>query len=74
VIPILALNLLACSGRGYGNGQSPAPVTQYTLGGDISGLQGGNVTLQNNAANNLLVTADGSFTFAVNLIAVAIML
>ena len=65
-MPILALNLLACGGSGGGNEPSPppAPVTQYSLGGDVSGLQGGGLSLQNNAASNLPISVDGSFTFA----------
>ncbi|MEZ5464678.1 MAG: M36 family metallopeptidase [Lysobacteraceae bacterium] len=38
-----------------------------TLGGDLSGLAAGNsVTLQNNAGNDLVLNANGSFTFAGN--------
>jgi hypothetical protein len=35
---------------------------RYTIGGLIAGLSG-SVVLQNNAGNNLTVTANGSFTF-----------
>jgi hypothetical protein len=36
----------------------------YSIGGTVSGLPGGEtVTLQNNAGNNLAVTANGVFTF-----------
>ena len=38
-------------------------VTKYSIGGDVSGLSG-SVTLQNNGGDNLVRTADGSFTFA----------
>ncbi|MEP7311783.1 MAG: Ig-like domain-containing protein [Pseudomonadota bacterium] len=39
-------------------------VNTYTIGGTVSGLAtGGNVVLQNNAGNNLTVSANGSFTF-----------
>ncbi|MBK8286861.1 MAG: hypothetical protein IPK97_19460 [Ahniella sp.] len=39
--------------------------TTFTVGGTVSGLAAGNtVTLQNNAGDNLVVSANGSFTFA----------
>jgi 6-phosphogluconolactonase (cycloisomerase 2 family) len=39
--------------------------SRFTVGGTISGLaQGGSVVLQNNAGDNLTVSANGSFTFA----------
>lgn len=37
----------------------------HTVGGTISGLSG-TIVLQNNATDNLTLTADGSFTFATN--------
>lgn len=37
----------------------------FTIGGTVTGLAVGNsVTLQNNGADNLIVSSDGSFTFA----------
>ncbi len=37
----------------------------YTIGGTVSGLaSGNNVVLQNNAGDDLIISADGSFTFA----------
>ncbi|MFA5248295.1 MAG: InlB B-repeat-containing protein [Patescibacteria group bacterium] len=42
------------------------PATTYTVGGTISGLSG-TVVLQNNTANNLSVSANGSFTFTIEL-------
>ncbi|WP_395377132.1 choice-of-anchor D domain-containing protein [Marinicella sp. W31] len=35
----------------------------FTVGGSVSGLTGTGLTLQNNAGDDLLITADGSFTF-----------
>ena len=66
VMPILALNLLACGGSGGGGSEQPppTPITQYSLGGDVSGLMGGSLTLQNNSASNLSISANGSFNFA----------
>lgn len=43
-----------------------AAAPTYSIGGDISGLVG-SITLQNNGANNLVKTTDGSFTFATEL-------
>jgi len=42
--------------------------TTYTIGGMISGLDGGELILQNEGADDLSVTADGGFTFAAALI------
>ena len=43
-------------------------VNQYSIGGSVSGLATGNsVTLQNNAGDDLIVNADGVFTFATSL-------
>ncbi len=35
----------------------------HTIGGTVSGLTGTGLTLQNNGGDDLLITADGSFTF-----------
>lgn len=44
---------------------TPTPVvTLYTVGGTVSGLTGGTLILQNNGADALTVTANGTFTFA----------
>jgi len=40
-----------------------APIT-YTVGGTLSGLAASTVVLQNNASDNLSLSADGNFTFA----------
>lgn len=42
---------------------SPSPTPEYTIGGTVSGLSG-TVELQNNGADNLPVSSNGSFTFA----------
>ena len=36
---------------------------QHTIGGKVSGLGGGTVMLQNKGADDVMVTADGAFTF-----------
>lgn len=46
--------------------QSPPPAT-YSVGGTVSGLTGSGLVLQNNAADDLPITADGPFTFSTEL-------
>lgn len=36
----------------------------YTIGGNVSGLAGSGLVLQDNGGNNLSITANGSFTFS----------
>jgi hypothetical protein len=36
----------------------------FTVGGNVTGLEGTGLVLQNNGGDNLAITADGSFTFA----------
>jgi hypothetical protein len=43
-------------------------VNSYTIGGTVTGLAGTGVVLQNNAGNNLNITANGSFTFTTTLV------
>jgi len=64
ILPLLVINLVACGGGGGGGGEEPPPVSRYNLGGSVSGLSGGSLTLQNNGANDLTVNANGSFNFA----------
>ncbi len=52
--------LLASCGSSY---SAPAIPTTYTIGGTVSGLSGSGLVLQDNSANNLSVTGNGSFTF-----------
>jgi len=41
------------------------PVTNYTIGGTVSGLANGlSVVLQNNGSDSKTVSADGAFTFS----------
>lgn len=47
---------------------SPLPVTPtFVIGGSISGLAGSGLVLQNNAADNLSISADGSFSFPIEI-------
>jgi hypothetical protein len=59
---LLGLAGLVLSACGGGSGGSSAPTT-YTVGGNVTGLSG-TVVLQLSGANNLSVTASGSFGFA----------
>ena len=65
--PALVSVLVACSnGRGSLDEQEPpTPGAQegFTLGGNVSGLVGGGLVLQNNGAGDLPIAADGGFTF-----------
>lgn len=70
---LLAVAALAGCGGGGGGGSGGGgdavgggPVL-YTVGGTISGLTG-TVSLQNNGADDLVVTANGAFTFATGLV------
>jgi hypothetical protein len=54
----------ACSSLPAGSSSSSGSGGPFTIGGTVSGLATGeSVVLQDNAANNLTVTANGSFTF-----------
>jgi hypothetical protein len=65
VLPVV----IACSnGRGSVD-EEPTPPAQgaqdsFTIGGNVSGLVGNGLVLQNNGAGDLPVAADGAFTFA----------
>jgi hypothetical protein len=66
--PALLAVLAACSnGRGSLDEEPapPAPGAQegFTLGGNVSGLIGSGLVLQNNGAGDLPIAADGAFTF-----------
>ena len=62
VIVLSLLGLAACGGGGGGAG--PAATT-YTVGGTVSGLASGqSLVLQNNASDNLTLSANGAFAFA----------
>jgi len=57
------LLLTACGGSGGGGNNDV--VDTFTIGGSLTGLgAGASVTLQNNATDDLTLTANGSFDFA----------
>ncbi len=53
-------------GGGGGGGGGGAPAT-YTVGGSVSGLGNTGLVLQNNAGNDLSISADGAFSFSTTL-------
>lgn len=63
----VCLTLSACGGSNSTNTAlvTTAPITQtlYTIGGKVTGLTG-TLVLQNNAGDNLSLSANGAFTFA----------
>src|SRR5690606_20937102 len=64
-----ALLLAGCGGGGDDDGSTqpppPPPPATYSVGGTVTGLaSGATLVLQNNAASNLTVNANGAFTFA----------
>lgn len=64
----LACLLTACGGGGDDH-QAPSG-TGFAVSGNVSGLASGKrAVLQNNGADELVVTADGSFTFASRVVA-----
>src|SRR5260370_37836402 len=57
--------LASCSGPGSA-GLGPGPGSgsgPFTVGGTVTGLTGTGLVLQNNAGDNLAITANGTFTF-----------
>lgn len=70
-----AIALLAsCGGGGGGGGGGffpmpgpvvvPPVVTKHAVGGTVTGLAGGTLVLQNNAGDDIQLTANGKFSFA----------
>ena len=59
ILPFIVLNLSLIAGCGGGGSGGPSTVT---IGGTLSGLTG-TVVLQNNAGDNLSLSANGPFTF-----------
>jgi N-acetylneuraminic acid mutarotase len=53
----------ACGGAPAATTNGTPPPTTYTVGGNVSGLTGSGLVLQDNGGNNLSVAASGNFTF-----------
>ena len=74
--PLLVMSLLlalatlsACGGGGGGDdddddGDNSGGGTTFTIGGTVTGLTGTGLVLQNNSGDDLIISADGSFSFA----------
>ncbi len=59
-------NLFGLTGDWIIRANTNTTATTYTVGGTVSGLTG-SLTLQNNAGDDLVINADGPFTFATSL-------
>ena len=64
LLVFVCLLITGCGGAGTGGGSKGGPASSYTIGGSISGLAGP-VVLQDMGGDNLTISADGKFTFAV---------
>jgi hypothetical protein len=64
----VGLSLAACSGGGVSNTDTSSAVTNFTVGGTVTGLSGAGLVLQNNGGDDLKVTASGNFVFPTTLI------
>jgi len=62
-------SLAACSGGiGASSTSGAGAVSEYTVSGSISGLTGSGLMLDNNGTDDVTVSADGTFTFAIPLV------
>ncbi|MEW8626539.1 MAG: hypothetical protein AB2551_12345 [Candidatus Thiodiazotropha sp.] len=63
---MLLLLLTACGGGGGSNGDDDdnTPEQSFRIGGNVNGLNGTGLVLQNNGGDDLNITADGEFSFA----------
>jgi 6-phosphogluconolactonase len=61
-VPALLLMALTACGGGVGSPPPPPPPSTYMVGGIVQGLTGSGLVLQNNAADDLAVSASGTFT------------
>jgi uncharacterized repeat protein (TIGR01451 family) len=52
------------AGANIGNVQVNCVTNQYTVGGTLSGLNGNQVVLQNNGGDDLILSANGRFSFS----------
>ena len=56
--------LVACGGGGDNSGTSTQPTQEFTLSGLVSGMnEGEEITLNNNASNATVISANGNFSF-----------
>src|SRR4051812_6833187 len=62
-LAVITMSVAACGGGSNGS-SSPVPATSYTIGGTVNGLDSSGLRLQDNAGDELSVSAAGAFTFA----------
>jgi hypothetical protein len=56
--------LVACGGGGDNSDMSPQSTQEFTLSGMVSGMnEGEEITLNNNASNATVISANGNFSF-----------
>ena len=56
--------LVACGGGGDNGEMSTQPTQEFTLSGMVSGMnEGEEITLNNNASNATVISANGNFSF-----------
>jgi len=60
---LLIIAVVSLSGCGGGSSDGGGSAT-FAVGGNVSGLLGAGLVLQNNATDDLALSADGSFTFS----------
>jgi len=65
VFVLLSFLMLLTSGCNWFDGNDPP--REYTVGGTVTGLTG-QLTLQNNGADDLVIAADGAFEFATSVV------
>jgi Galactose oxidase, central domain/Kelch motif len=63
----LSLLIIACSSAPKGSGSGSGSGGPFTIGVTVSGLKGTGLILQDNAKDNLTITANGTFTFAISI-------
>lgn len=63
----LATILVSCSGANNNPISDSVSVARFIIGCTVSGLTGSGLVLQNNAADNLNISANGTFAFATSL-------
>jgi 6-phosphogluconolactonase len=61
LIVVVSTSLFASCG---GGNSTPQPPPQYRVGGSVSGLSGSGLVLQDNGADDLPLTSNGSFVFS----------
>jgi N-acetylneuraminic acid mutarotase len=71
LVIFISIYLVACGGSNStpvtttgGSGSSGSSTANYKIGGNVSGLSGSGLVLQNNGKDNLVVSKAGTFTFS----------